>query len=79
MQRFYQEKLEKIYSSCTSILAPDIWNHVVNLCAVDSDPYKINPTVHYLQLSWKNLPLALEHNRKTSSNEPEPREEYVFV
>lgn len=125
MQRSYQKKLEKIYSSCSSILDPDIWSHIINLCSVDSDPdsfpdklilhseelglpgflpelarmelavhkvstdkielpeeldqHTINPTVHLLQLSWKNLPLILEHNRKTSSDEPEPAEEFVLV
>jgi selenobiotic family peptide radical SAM maturase len=38
VRRSYQRKLEKIYSSCCSILDPDIWNHIINLCSVDSDP-----------------------------------------
>ncbi|MFH1615418.1 MAG: thio(seleno)oxazole modification radical SAM maturase SbtM [Planctomycetota bacterium] len=43
------------------------------------DQHTINPTVQLLQLSWKNLYLVLNQSEKTSSEKPEPGEEYVLV
>ena len=40
---------------------------------------QINPTVHLLQLGWKNLPALLSHTRESPAIIPEKGEEFVLL